>query len=257
MKTRNTCGISPGRINRSIGGAASRRTAAGDHLLVPNQPAGDAAVGLGGPTAFGDPPMIYSDMVRLQPGCRGPSGVLRGGPASGAGYPTTGRHGNLGQHRYLGSALPRGGARPEGLRPRRNPGRLPSALIRGRPGLARSARRPSQSASRLPFEGRPVYFTIVGPWTRPVRQQEGRPAEPVARLRLVGSADGQSCGCCGSRAAIAKAERGDRNGAIRLAAFLFAIQTAEFLIGAHHVLHLGIEWSHFVRAASISFSPRA
>ena len=66
--------------------------------------------------AFGDPPMIYSDMVRLSLDAAGRLVYFEAVPrrvpdtprpdATASGAPA---------HRYLGSALPRGGARPEGL----------------------------------------------------------------------------------------------------------------------------------------------
>jgi hypothetical protein len=49
-----------------------------------------------------------------------------------------------------------------------------------------------------------------------------------------------------------RAGRGDRDGALRLAAFVFTVQTIEFLLGTHHVPHLGIEWTQFFRGASVA-----
>ncbi len=101
--------------------------------------------------------------------------------------------------------------------------------------------------------GRPVYFAIVGPWTRPDRQQPPPGSDRwlgyVSLLLLSGSLIAAALMARHNL----KAGRGDRNGAIRLAAFLFAIQTIEFLLGAHHRPHLGIEWTQFARGASISF----
>ena len=107
-----------------------------------------------------------------------------------------------------------------------------------------------EAASHL---GRPVYFAIVGPWSRPARQQP-----PPGSDRWLGYVSLLLLSGCLIAAALMarhnlKAGRGDRNGAIRLAAFLFAIQTIEFLLGAHHRPHLGIEWTQFARGASISF----
>ncbi len=101
--------------------------------------------------------------------------------------------------------------------------------------------------------GRPVYFAIVGPWTRPDRQQPPPGSDRwlgyVSLLLLSGSLIAATLMARHNL----KAGRGDRNGAIRLAAFLFAIQTSEFLLGAHHMAHLGVEWTQFYRGASISF----
>ncbi|MGH9312248.1 MAG: hypothetical protein ACRD1S_03520, partial [Vicinamibacterales bacterium] len=101
--------------------------------------------------------------------------------------------------------------------------------------------------------GRPVYFAIVGPWTRPTRQQPAPGADRwlgyVSLLLLSGSLIAAALMARHNL----KAGRGDRSGAIRLAAFLFAIQTTEFLLSAHHMAHLGVEWTQFSRGASISF----
>lgn len=87
------------------------------------------------------------------------------------------------------------------------------------------------------YRGRPVYFELIGPWTRPERMQ---PYKPTAGERagqvfaivlllslLVGSA------------MLARRNlrlgRGDRRGASRLAAFVFAAWTVSWLLGAHHV----------------------
>jgi serine/threonine-protein kinase len=89
--------------------------------------------------------------------------------------------------------------------------------------------------------GKPVYFELIGPWTRPERMQ---PYEPTAGERaflaifivllisvLVASA------------MLARRNlrlgRGDRRGAFRLAAFAFVAFDVAVLFGAHHVPDLG------------------
>jgi len=92
--------------------------------------------------------------------------------------------------------------------------------------------------------GKPVYFELIGPWTRPERMQ---PYEPTAGERtfltilivllisvLVVSA------------MLARRNlhlgRGDRRGAFRLAAFAFVAYGVAVFFGAHHVPNLGEVW---------------
>jgi hypothetical protein len=102
------------------------------------------------------------------------------------------------------------------------------------------------------YLGRPVYFAIVGPWTRPDREQEpfgsDRWLDYVSLVLLVGSL---VAAAVMARSNL-KAGRGDRSGALRLAGFVLAVQTTEFLLGAHHVAHLGVEWTLFFRATSLA-----
>jgi hypothetical protein len=87
------------------------------------------------------------------------------------------------------------------------------------------------------YRGKPVYFELIGPWTRPSRMQ---PYYLTASLRvflilfevffllvLIGSA------------LVARRNlrlgRGDRQGAFRLALFVFAAWTVAWVFGAHHV----------------------
>jgi len=87
------------------------------------------------------------------------------------------------------------------------------------------------------YRGKPIYFELIGPWTRPERMQ---PYEPSAGERA-----GQVLGIVlvlsllvGS-AMLARRNlrlgRSDRRGASRLAAFVFAALTVWWLFGAHHV----------------------
>jgi hypothetical protein len=87
------------------------------------------------------------------------------------------------------------------------------------------------------YRGKPVYFELIGPWTRAERMQTsqqtaGKRASLVISivfvlLVLVGSA------------MLARRNlhlgRGDRSGAFRLAAFVFAAWTVAWLCGAHHI----------------------
>ncbi len=86
------------------------------------------------------------------------------------------------------------------------------------------------------YRGKPVYFELIGPWTRPERM---RPYEPTV---------GEKAGLVFSivlllsllvvGAVLARRNlrlgRGDRRGAFRLAGFVFAAWAVAWLFGAHH-----------------------
>ena len=87
------------------------------------------------------------------------------------------------------------------------------------------------------YRGKPVYFELIGPWTRPGRM---RPYQYTAGekaffvffsvfLVLL----------LGASAVLARRNlrlgRGDRQGAFRLAAFVFAAWAVSWFFGAHHV----------------------
>jgi hypothetical protein len=88
------------------------------------------------------------------------------------------------------------------------------------------------------YRGKPVYFELIGPWTRPDRMQPYQPTvgERVflvifTVLLLVSVV---------AAALLARRNlhlgRGDRRGASRLAVFVFAAWIAAVFFGAHHVL---------------------
>jgi serine/threonine-protein kinase len=206
--------------------------------------------------SFRDPPMVYSEMVRMGLDAAGRLVYFEAVPRQvpEAAQPDT-AGASASQHAELWAALFReAGLDQKAFAPTAESWTPPQyadarAAWTGQIGTPPESVRVEAAA----FDGRPVYFAIVGPWTRPVRQQE--PPEGNRWLGYVSLGLLTVSLLAAGRMARSnlKQGRGDRNGAIRLAAFLFAIQTAEFLVGAHHVPHLGIEWSHFVRAASISF----
>jgi hypothetical protein len=102
------------------------------------------------------------------------------------------------------------------------------------------------------YLGRPVYFAIIGPWTRPDRQQEPFGSERwLAYVSVVILLSSLVAAAVMARSNL-KAGRGDRSGAIRLASFVLVVQTLEFLLGTHHVPHLGVEWTLFFRATSLA-----
>jgi serine/threonine-protein kinase len=82
------------------------------------------------------------------------------------------------------------------------------------------------------YRGKPVYFELIGPWTRPERMQPVAPSSLVLRMVLLLS-------LIVGGAMLARRNlrlgRGDRRGASRLAAFVFAAWAVAWLCGTHHV----------------------
>ena len=90
------------------------------------------------------------------------------------------------------------------------------------------------------YRGKPVYFELIGPWTRPERMQ---PYEPTAGERvflIIGIVLLLSVLVGGAMLARRNLRlgRGDRRGASRLAAFVFAGWAVAVFFGAHHVPNL-------------------
>jgi serine/threonine-protein kinase len=202
-----------------------------------------------------DPPMIYSDMVRLSLDAAGRlvhfEAVPRQAPdgkTPDPAAPSASRSSALWEALFREAGLDSGAFAPA------SGAWTPPQYADARAAWTGQIGTPPESVrvEAAAFDGRPVYFSIVGAWTRPARQQE-RPEQNrwLGYVSLTLLSVSLLAAARMARRNL-KAGRGDRNGAIRLAAFLFAVQTVEFLIGAHHVAHLGIEWSLLVRAAAIS-----
>jgi hypothetical protein len=103
------------------------------------------------------------------------------------------------------------------------------------------------------FAGRPVYFEVLGPWSRPERQERATTLL-TQRIAAIGF------GLIGLVSLIGgviltrhnlKLGRGDRRGAFRLGQFVLAIALLSWLIGGHHVLSVNEELTLFARAFSI------
>lgn len=102
------------------------------------------------------------------------------------------------------------------------------------------------------YHGKPVYFAVIWPWTRPTRMEE----TPKSWARRVSTATFFICGfltlLLGAMFARKNIRlgRGDRKGAFRLAACSFSIAVLIWLLAAHHVADIPGEWSLFVRGMS-------
>jgi serine/threonine-protein kinase len=87
------------------------------------------------------------------------------------------------------------------------------------------------------YRGKPVYFELIGPWTRPDRMQPYQsPAGKQAFLVIfmVLSLSLLSVGALLARRNL-RLGRGDRRGAFRLAVFVFGAVGVAWFFGAHHV----------------------
>src|SRR5713226_4764007 len=87
------------------------------------------------------------------------------------------------------------------------------------------------------YRGKPVYFELIGPWTRPERMQPYRPSASERAAQVIGIVLLLSLLVGGAMLARRNLRlgRGDRRGASRLAAVVFAAWTVWWLFGAHHV----------------------
>jgi hypothetical protein len=119
------------------------------------------------------------------------------------------------------------------------------------------------------YRGKPVYFELIGPWTRPDRMQPYQPTVGervflvILAVLLVASVVG---GALLARRNL-HLGRGDRRGAARLAAFVFAAWVVAVFFGAHHILSsyelwlfvmalvLGAAWSGFTWLLYIALEP--
>jgi serine/threonine-protein kinase len=104
------------------------------------------------------------------------------------------------------------------------------------------------------YRGRPVWFEIVSPWTRPERMEPFKPtpgqraAQGILILLLVALT---ATGGVLARRNI-RLGRGDRRGAFRLALALTVLGTAGWVLSAHHVADPGLEISLIARGAAFA-----
>jgi eukaryotic-like serine/threonine-protein kinase len=92
------------------------------------------------------------------------------------------------------------------------------------------------------YRGRPVSFLWIGPWTRPSRDPEGTPDTRAGDLVFRGLVLLFVLGGAVLARHNVRAGRGDRRGAVRLAAAVFVLQMAMWALGAHHVASADEVW---------------
>ena len=87
------------------------------------------------------------------------------------------------------------------------------------------------------YRGKPVYFELIGPWTRPERMQPYQPTAGERAFLVIFIVLLLSMLVVGAMLARRNLRlgRGDRRGAFRLAAFVFAAWAVAWFFGAHHV----------------------
>ncbi len=87
------------------------------------------------------------------------------------------------------------------------------------------------------YQGKPVYFELIGPWTQPQRVQTFQATAGFQTFEVMGIVLLVSllAGAAWLARRNLRAGRSDRRGAARLAAVVFAAAPVEWLFGAHHV----------------------
>jgi serine/threonine-protein kinase len=97
------------------------------------------------------------------------------------------------------------------------------------------------------YHGRPVFFSVITPWTRPTR--EAPPPAPTLSVITIVNTLSDSIGLLVSLVALLltrrhfRSGRGDRTGAFRTAVVVFVVVSAALLLRARHYAWLGVEWN--------------
>jgi hypothetical protein len=87
------------------------------------------------------------------------------------------------------------------------------------------------------YRGKPVYFELIGPWTRPERMKPYEPTTGERAAQVIGLVSLLSLlvGAAMLARRNLRLGRGDRRGASRLAYFVFGALTVSWVFGANHV----------------------
>ena len=98
------------------------------------------------------------------------------------------------------------------------------------------------------FRGRPVYFQLINPWNPPTREEQ--PPIPASVRVFLAVVIVIICAMMIGAALLARHNlrlgRGDRRGALRLAAFVSAMMLLDWLLATHHVPSLIEEFNAFL-----------
>jgi serine/threonine-protein kinase len=103
------------------------------------------------------------------------------------------------------------------------------------------------------YRGRPAWFEIVAPWTRPDRMQSFRYTTRQRAAAVVGVTMVIVLVCASAwlaRRNLARG-RGDREGALRLAVYALAVGVVGWALWAHHVADLAGEMTLLIRADGV------
>jgi hypothetical protein len=103
------------------------------------------------------------------------------------------------------------------------------------------------------YRGRPVWFEVISPWTKPERM--GGYAWPRGRLARQLSALAVGVLLMGAAGFMARRNivlgRGDRKGAFRVALVLFVLGVASWILGAHHVADSNAQMNLLARGGGL------
>lgn len=104
------------------------------------------------------------------------------------------------------------------------------------------------------YRGRPVWFEIKNPWTRPEREQAFPLTPGQQRMQAFYVLSMVALTTIGAGLAYRNLRlgRGDQRGASRLALALASLATAAWALRAHHVLNPGLEITSFARGAGLA-----
>jgi len=104
--------------------------------------------------------------------------------------------------------------------------------------------------SAASYQGKPVYFQVIAPWTRAWRMQPQPPLLVVRQTTmLIGGFVTLILAALFARRNI-RLGRGDRRGAFRISGFVFSCAVIAGLLLAHHGPELGAEWQVFTSIIS-------
>jgi hypothetical protein len=94
------------------------------------------------------------------------------------------------------------------------------------------------------YRGRPMFFALIGPWTRPTRTASAPRASLIDTIATIANAIGLLLLAAAAFLAHRhyRTGRGDRTGAFRTAAIVFVSQTAGWLLRARHYASIGVEY---------------
>ena len=104
------------------------------------------------------------------------------------------------------------------------------------------------------YRGKPVYFHVIGPWSRPWRMETAQ----RSRAAKVGSAAfmllalGTLAGGVFFARRNLRLGRGDRKGAFRVSTYIFTVFLLYWILAAHHIAALGGEFTILIRALGLS-----
>lgn len=118
------------------------------------------------------------------------------------------------------------------------------------------------------YQGKPVYFELIGPWTHAEREQPYHaPTEQLFLVIFIVLFLAVWVGCAMLARRNLRLGRGDRRGASRLAAFVFVAWAVTWFFGAHHVpnfaefplfiefLVWGLAWGCFMWLLYVALEP--